>query len=344
MGLHDIASALVAEGKGVLAADASMRTMNKRLLGIGVEQTEEARRRYRQLLFTTPGIERFLSGVILYDGTMRQSADSGVPFVRLLLDLGIIPGIKVDAGTKEFPNFPHETVTEGLDGLSGRLAEYKDMGAQFAKWRAVIRIGENMPTHTMIDANMRRLAEYAALCQDAGIVSMVEPEVLMDGAHGIRECEEVTTETLITLFDLLLEYKADLHAVILKSNMVLPGKESREDVSERDVAEATGRVLLKAAPKELGGIVFLSGGQTPEKASAHLNEIARLGKKPWETTFSYSRALQEPVMEAWRGDDKNTAEAQSVFFHRIVCNAAAREGKYTKEMEDVNAEEILERL
>ncbi len=332
--LQSIAKVMMQDGKGILAADASATTMNKRLAAVGVEQDEEWRRKYRQLLFTTPGFSEGISGVILYDGTIRQSADDGTPFAKLLEQHGVVPGIKVDKGKVDLPNFPGEQVTEGLDGLKERLEEYYEMGARFAKWRAVIPIGEGLPNEAAIEANAHALARYAGICQEVGIVPMVEPEVLIDGDHTIGRCDAVMRATLGTVFYELERYRIDLTGTILKTSMVLSGKERGMDAPEA-VADHTVGVLRDMVPQELAGVVFLSGGQFPEQASANLNAIMRRGPHPWLMTFSYSRALQEPVLSAWEGVDANIEEAQRVFKHRIDMNVAARAAQYDSSMENM---------
>jgi fructose-bisphosphate aldolase class I len=327
------AQALVPAGKGILAADESFPTIEKRFASIDVPSTAENRRAYRELLFTTSGIEAFISGVILFDETMRQTVQDNTPLPEVLSQKGVIPGIKVDKGAKALAGFPGEKVTEGLDGLRDRLAEYRDLGAKFAKWRAVIAIGEGMPTHTCIDANIHALARYAALCQEAGLVPIVEPEVLMDGNHDLERCEVVTTATLKHLFAVLHEHRVLLEGTLLKPNMVISGKSCPQQASVAEVAEATVRCLRRAVPGALPGIVFLSGGQSPIQATEHLNAMNALGDHPWELSFSYGRALQEPVLEAWKGEAANAPLAQAAFYHRARCNNAARYGKYTPEME-----------
>jgi fructose-bisphosphate aldolase class I len=332
-GLDSVARSLVAAGKGILAADESAPTIEKRLKSVGVSSTEENRRAYRELLFTTPGIAEFVSGVILYDETMRQKSADGTPFAEVLSRQGILPGIKVDKGTKSLAGFPEEKITEGLDGLRERLSEYREMGARFAKWRAVIAIGGGIPTRYCLKANAHLLARYAALCQEAGLAPIVEPEVLMDGSHTIERCEEVTLETLSLVFSELLEHRVALEGMLLKPNMVLPGKESQKPAGVTEVAEATVRCLRRVVPSAVPGIVFLSGGQSAEQATEHLSAMNALGIPPWELSFSYGRALQDPVLKAWKGISANVSAAQSVFLHRARCNGAARYGKYTKEME-----------
>jgi len=332
-GMESVARSLVAEGKGILAADESSPTIEKRFRSINLPSSEENRRSYRDLLFTTPGVSEFISGVILYDETIRQKAKDGIPFPQVLSGQEIIPGIKVDTGAKSLAGFPGEKVTEGLDGLRDRLSEYREMGARFAKWRAVIVIGAGVPTAFCVKANAHALARYAALCQEADLVPIVEPEVLMDGSHTIDRCEEVTTVTLSVVFSELLEHRVALEGTLLKPNMVLSGKDCPIQAGASEVARATVRCLRRTVPSAVPGIVFLSGGQTPEQATLHLNAMNELGRHPWELSFSYGRALQEPVLKAWKGDPGNVATAQSAFHHRARCNGAARFGKYTKEME-----------
>ena len=331
--LVSAARSLVPEGKGILAADESSPTIEKRFRGIDLPSTEENRRAYRELLFTTPGISGFLSGVILYDETIRQKAKDGTPFPALLSRQGIIPGIKVDTGAKSLAGFPGEKVTEGLDGLRERLLGYRELGARFAKWRAVITIGDGIPTPFCLEANAHALARYAALCQEAGLVPIVEPEVLMDGAHTIERCEEVTTAALSRVYALLLEHRVALEGTLLKPNMVLSGKECPVQADAARAAEATVRTLRRVVPPAVPGIVFLSGGQSPEQATLHLSAMNALGSHPWELSFSYGRALQDPVLKAWKGKPANVAAAQKAFYHRAKCNHAARSGRYTKEME-----------
>jgi len=331
--LESIAQALVKSGKGILAADESTGTITKRLASVDVISTEETRRNYREMLFSTEGAEAFISGVILYDETIRQADRHGTPFPELLKAKGIIPGIKVDTGAKEMAGFPGERVTEGLDGLRDRLAEYREMGAGFAKWRAVINIGAGIPTSACIKANAHALARYAALCQEAGIVPIVEPEVMMTGDHTIRRCEEVTTLTLQCVFDELLDQRVLLEGMLLKPNMVLSGKGCSRQAGVQEVAEATLRCFLRVVPAAVPGVVFLSGGQNAVKATQHLNAMNAMDKYPWELSFSYGRALQAPALNAWRGEDENVPLAQRALFHRARCNGAARYGRYTAEME-----------
>jgi fructose-bisphosphate aldolase class I len=331
--LESIARALVPEGKGILAADESSGTIEKRFKSIKLESTQETRRAYRELLFTTDGVEEFISGVILFDETIHQKAQNGIPFPDVLAQKGILPGIKVDKGAKNLAGFPGEKITEGLDGLRERLVEYHNLGARFAKWRAVITIGDHIPTDFCIEANSHALARYAAICQEVGLVPIIEPEVLMDGDHGIERCKEVTTDTLKYVFSTLHAHRVVLEAMLLKPNMVLPGKECPKQTSVAVVAETTVRCLREAVPAAVPGIVFLSGGQSPELATEHLNAMNSLGKHPWELSFSYARALQEPTLRVWKGEATNVSAAQKIFYHRAKCNGAARFGTYSKEME-----------
>lgn len=334
-GLAEIAQTLVAPGKGILAADESGGTIKKRFDGSGVNSTEEKRRGYRQLLFTAPGVEAAISGVILFDETIHQKSDEGEPFPDLLLRRDIIPGIKVDKGKIDLPGFPGEKITEGLDGLADRLAHYRSLGAKFAKWRAVYSISEFLPSRTCIHANAHALGRYAALCQAAGIVPIVEPEVLMDGDHGIERCEVVTGAVLQAVFSELLAQAVHLEGILLKPNMVLPGADSGQDVTPEQVAEATIRCFRRTVPAAVPGIVFLSGGQSPEEATERLNAMNKLAKQPWQLSFSYGRALQEPVLDTWRGKQENVSAAQRAFHHRAECNRAAREGEYSAAKEAV---------
>ena len=331
--LRSTARALVAEGKGILAADESSGTIQKRFDGVGVECTEESRRAYRELLFTAPGVEEYISGVILFDETIRQKAKDGTPFPKLLERRGILPGIKVDAGAKEMAGFAGEKATEGLDGLRERLAAYRDLGARFAKWRAVITIGPGIPTPGCIEANAEALARYAALCQEGGVVPIVEPEVLMDGDHPLERCEEATTTALRAVFARLALHRIALEGMILKPNMVVSGKACPKQAGAEEVAEATLRTFRRVVPAAVPGIAFLSGGQTPEAASAHLNAMSARGPHPWALSFSYSRALQDPVLKAWRGAAASAAAAQRVFLHRARCNSLARAGRYSRDLE-----------
>ncbi len=327
------AKELVARGKGILAADESFPTIEKRFNSINIPSTEDNRRAYREMLFTTEKIEEFVSGVILFDETLRQCASDGTPFAEVLSSRGVIPGIKVDKGAKALAGFAGEKVTEGLDGLRDRLAEYRELGARFAKWRAVIAIGDGMPTNACISANAHALARYAALCQEADLVPIVEPEVLMDGGHTIERCDEVTRSTLETVYRELDAQRVELAGTLLKPNMVLSGKDCPEQAGIEAVAEATVRCLAAAVPAAVPGIVFLSGGQSSEVATAHLSAMNALGDHPWELSFSYGRALQNHALKAWAGSAENVAAAQKALYHRAQCNGAARLGTYTGEME-----------
>jgi fructose-bisphosphate aldolase class I len=327
------AQALAAPGKGILAADESTPTMAKRLAAVGLESTEPLRRAYRELLFTTEGLSDHVSGIILYDETIRQRAADGRPFPELLSAAGLIPGIKVDAGTKALAGFEDEVVTDGLDGLRDRMAEYVALGARFAKWRAVIRVGDQRPTRTCVEANAHALARYAALAQEAGLTPIVEPEVLMDGAHSIERCAQVTTMVLRTVYERLADHRVRLEATLLKPNMVLPGTDCPDQADDETIAGMTVDVLRRAVPAAVPGIVFLSGGQSDEQATARLDAINRRGPQPWELSFSFGRALQAPVLRAWAGDDANRAAAQAALVHRAALNGAARYGSYRPEME-----------
>jgi fructose-bisphosphate aldolase class I len=335
--LHETAKALVAEGKGILAADESDGTIKKRFDSIAVESTEENRRAYRDLLFTTPGVEEFISGVILFDETIRQNSADGTPFPKLLEGRRIIPGIKVDKGAKPLANGEGETVTEGLDGLRERLSEYRELGAQFTKWRAVISIGEGIPSEYCIWVNAHALARYAALSQEAGLVPIVEPEVLMDGDHPIERSFEVSSRTLHAVFTELRDQRVEPEGMLLKPNMVLSGYESSDQAGHEEVAEWTIKCLRRHVPAAVPGIVFLSGGQSDEDATANLNAMNALGPHPWELSFSYGRALQAPALKAWRGETGNVEEAQKAFYRRAKFNGAARFGSYAPEMETAAA-------
>ncbi|HEX5023056.1 MAG TPA: class I fructose-bisphosphate aldolase [Candidatus Binatia bacterium] len=331
--LEKVARAMVAKGKGILAADESMGTIKRRFDSINLESNDVNRRAYREMLFTTPGIDEAISGVILFDETVRTKASDGTPFPQLLAKKGIIPGIKVDKGPVEIPSFPGEVVTEGLDGLRGRLNEYKELGARFAKWRAVINIGDGIPTYSCLKANAHALARYASLCQEAGIVPIVEPEVLLDGSHSVERCEDVTEETLRVTFAQLAEQRVYLEGMVLKPSMVVSGKDNPRQAGVEEVAERTIRCLKRAVPAAVPGIAFLSGGQTAVSATEHLNAMQKLAPLPWEVTFSYARALQDPALKAWKGQSANVSTAQKIFYHRAKMNSAARNGSYTKEME-----------
>jgi len=332
--LEATAKAMVAKGKGILAIDESSPTIKKRFDTINLESTEENRRTYRDLLITNPGGKEFISGMILYDETIRQATSDGTPFAKALIDQGIMPGIKVDTGAKDFALHSGEKITEGLDGLRDRLAEYKSLGAKFAKWRAVITIGENIPSKACIEANVHALARYAGLCQEAGIVPMVEPEVLMDADNTIQRCYEVTEATLSALFSTLKNQNVSIEQTILKINMVISGKQCPTQADVQEVADQTVRCLLKNVPSELPGIVFLSGGQSPELATAHLSAMnASNPDLPWPLSFSYGRALQEPCLNAWGGKESNLASAQKALLHRSKCNSLACSGEYNTDME-----------
>ncbi|HEX5066953.1 MAG TPA: class I fructose-bisphosphate aldolase [Myxococcota bacterium] len=331
--LEDVARALVAPNKGILAADESGGTIEKRFKSIDVPSTEQNRRDYREMLFRTQGAEQYISGVILYDETIRQKAADGTPLTKLLQDKGIIPGIKVDEGAKQLAGASAEKVTEGLDGLRERLGEYRGMGAKFAKWRAVIAIGDGIPSDYCLATNAHALARYAALCVEAGIVPIVEPEVLMDGPHSIERCYDVTERTLQLVFGELAAQRVPLEQILLKPNMVLSGTENPKQAGVREVAEATLRCFRRTVPAAVPGIVFLSGGQSDELATAHLNEMNKIGGAPWQLSFSYGRALQAPALKAWRGKPDQVAAAQRAFLHRAKCNGAARSGGYTDAME-----------
>jgi fructose-bisphosphate aldolase class I len=333
--LKDTVQALFVDGKGLLAMDESNPTCNKRFLALGIPLTVEARRAYRELIVTTPGLGEFIGGAILYDETIRQKKADGTPFVKVLIDAGIIPGIKVDTGARELAAHPGEKVTEGLDGLRDRLQEYLQMGARFAKWRAVIAIGDGLPSWGCIEANAHALARYAALCQEVGLVPIVEPEVLMDGEHSLDQCSETTDELLRTVFKELFAQRVMLEGMILKPNMVLPGLTCTTQETVDVVADATVNCFLRAVPAAVPAIAFLSGGQPAELASARLNAMNERFKSrlPWAVAFSFSRAIQQPALEAWHGQDANVQIAQQALLHRAQCNQAARRGEYTAAME-----------
>ena len=331
--LHETAKALVAAGKGILAADESTGTIKKRFDTIGLESTEENRRAYRDLLFTTPGVEEYISGVILYDETIRQSALDGTPFPKLLESRGIIPGIKVDEGAKPLPFAAGETVTEGLDGLRARLEEYRGLGARFAKWRATYSITDDLPSDYCIWTNAHALARYAALCQEAGIVPIVEPEVLQDGTHTIGRSEKVTSRVLEALYTELFDQRVDLAGTLLKPNMVLSGYEASKRAGVDEVAEQSLHAYYKHVPAAVPGIVFLSGGQSDEDATAHLNAMNARGPHPWTLSFSYGRALQAAAIKAWSGKPENVDAGKRAFYHRAKMNSAACTGVYAPDME-----------
>lgn len=334
MNMEAVARAMVAPGKGILAADESFPSIKKRFDSIGIESTEEHRRAYRDMLLTAPGLGEYISGVIFFDETLRQSTAAGVRFVEVLERAGIIPGIKVDTGSKPLAGFPGEEVTEGLDGLRARLAEYKSLGAKFCKWRAVINIGAEVPTPAGIDANAHALARYAALCQEAGLVPMVEPEVMMEGDHGIERCHAVTLDTLRRVFAALAEHRVVLEQMILKTNMVVPGKKCADQASVQRVAELTVHALKTTVPATCAGVVFLSGGQKPEPSTEHLSAMNALGVAlPWPLSFSYGRALQDPSLKAWKGESANVPAGQAALLHRAKMNSLACHGKYSRSMD-----------
>jgi fructose-bisphosphate aldolase class I len=329
------AKALVADDKGLLAMDESNPTCNKRFAALGIPQTEETRRAYRELIVNTPGLGECVSGVILYDETIRQSNRDGTPFVKVITDAGIIPGIKVDTGAKDMAGHPGEKITEGLDGLRDRLKEYFQMGARFAKWRAVIAVGDGIPSRGCIEANAQALARYAAMCQEVGLVPIVEPEVLMDGRHILERCRSITEEVLRTVFNELYTQRVMLEGMILKPNMVLPGLTCPKQAESDEVADATVKSLLRTVPAAVPGIAFLSGGQSAELASARLNamNVRFKSQTPWALAFSFARAIQQPALEIWLGQDTNAKAAQQALLHRARCNRAARRGEYNADME-----------
>jgi fructose-bisphosphate aldolase class I len=331
--LHEIAKALVAKGKGILAADESDSTIKKRFDSIDVESSEENRRAYRELLFTADGVEEYISGVILFDETIRQSSADRTPFPKLLADRGIIPGIKVDKGTKPLALASDETITEGLDGLRDRLEEYRELGARFTKWRSTYSVGDGIPSEYAVWTNAHALARYAALSQEAGLVPIVEPEVLMDGDHSISEASLASGRALQAVYTELHDQRVDLYGTLLKPNMVLSGYDASDRAGVDEVADATLDVLSRHVPAAVPGIVFLSGGQTDEDATAHLNAMNARGPHPWELSFSYGRALQAPALKAWGGDEANVEDAQKAFYRRAKFNGAARTGSYAPEME-----------
>jgi fructose-bisphosphate aldolase, class I len=335
--LESVAQAMVAPGKGILAADESFGTIKKRLASINLESNEEYRRSYRELLFTTPGVEEYISGVIMFDETLRHKTADGVPFAELLASRGILPGIKVDKGTVDLAGYPGEKITEGFDGLRQRLEEYVSLGAKFTKWRTVIPIGQSIPTKYGMKINAYNQAQYAALCQEAGLVPIVEPEVLMDGDHAIERCEEVTIETLEYVFYALHEAGVALERMVLKPNMVISGKSCPQQAGVQEVAEATIRTLKRGVPAAVPGIVFLSGGQSPSQATEHLSAMNAIGGFPWQLSFSYGRALQEETLKAWLGESDKVLTAQKVFHWRSKLNGMARYGKYTPDMETISA-------
>lgn len=327
--------AMMQAGRGLLAMDESNPTCNKRFANLGIPQTVEARRDWRELILTTPGLGEFISGAILYDETIRQSKNDSTSFVKLLTEAGIVPGIKVDTGAKDLAGHPGEKITEGLDGLRERLSEYLQIGARFAKWRAVITIGDGIPSRGCLEANAHALARYAALCQEAGLVPIVEPEVLMDGDHTLEQCAQITEATLYTVFSQLYRQRVLLEGMILKPNMVLPGRDCPSQARVEEVADATVSCLLRAVPAAVPGVAFLSGGQSAELASAHLNamHVRWRAKMPWVLTFSFSRAIQQPALDTWKGKEANKAAAQKILYHRARCNGMARRGEYSPDME-----------
>ena len=332
--LGTIAAGLLASGKGILAADETAPTLTRRFDALGIGCTVESRRAYREMLFTTAGENEFISGVILQDETIYQKSSGGIPLVQVLSSRGILPGIKVDSGAKPLAGASGETVTEGLDGLRDRLATYHGLGARFAKWRAVVRIAETLPSPACVSANAHALARYAALCQEQHLVPIVEPEVLMDGSHSIGRCEEVTGTVLHAVFDALHDQGVSLESMLLKPNMVISGKGCPQQASVQEVATATLRCLRRHVPAAVPGVVFLSGGQEHRLATVHLNAIAQLpGSEPWRISFSYGRALQDPALEAWHGREENLKAAQQALYHRARCNGAASLGTYSSEME-----------
>jgi len=332
--IRSTAGALVAPGKGILAADESFPTIEKRFAKINVPSTEENRRAYREILITTPGIGEYISGVILFDETIRQKTKDGVPFPNVLTTKGVIPGIKVDKGTQDVADSPGEKTTTGLEGLAKRLVEYRELGARFTKWRAVYSISPTLPSDKVIQANAQALADYALISQQAGLVPIVEPEVLMDGDHTIQKCEDVSTRVLLAVFAKLREKGVDLEGMLLKPNMVLPGKDCPEKVDIKQVSEATIRTLKNSVPTSVPGIVFLSGGQTPEQATMYLNEMNKVAGLPWQLSFSFGRALQDPVLKTWNGHPDNLEASQKAFDKRARLNSLARYGKYSPEMEN----------
>ena len=336
--LENTARLLVAGGKGILAADETPGTLTRRLDALKIESTPDSRRAYREMFFTTPGIAEFISGVIMQDETIRQKSSTGIALADLLAQQGIIPGIKVDNGAKPLAGSPGENITDGLDGLRERLKEYRDMGARFAKWRAVIAVSDTLPSTACVQANAHALARYAALCQEQGVAPIVEPEVLMDGSHTIERCEEVTGSVLHAVFNALFDQKVSLEGMLLKPNMVISGMKCAKQASVKEVALATVRCLLRHVPAAVPGIVFLSGGQSHLVATEHLSTINQLeGRKPWRLSFSYGRALQDEALKAWQGKNENLKAGQRAFYHRAKCDSAAALGKYSTAMEGESA-------
>lgn len=328
--LYETVAALMADGKGILAADESDGTAGKRLDMVGLPNEPEHRQTFRELLFTAPGIEEYLSGVIMYDSSIKNQTKDGTPFTDVLMAKGILPGIKVDTGTRPLEGFKDEVVTQGLDNLADRFGVYYEMGARFAKWRAVITIGKNMPSQQCMEMNAIMMTRYAEMAQAANIVPIVEPEVIFAGEHTIEEAEIATTQTLQVLFSTLLRYKVDLQGVILKSSMVLAGQDNKEQSTAAEVANATIRTFKNSVPHSTGGIVFLSGGQTPKRATQNLQAIAELGEQPWPITYSYSRAIEEPFLTTWQGKEENAKQAQQVLLETVKQNSLAQQGKYTE--------------
>lgn len=334
--LEKTAKELASPKKGILATDATEGTMDKRMTSVGINPTPELRKRFREILLVTEGISEFIDGVILNDEIIRQNTKDDIPFAELVIKKGMIAGIKVDKGAKDMANFPKEKITEGLDGLRERLTEYKQMGARFTKWRAVITIEEGLPTDTCIRSNAEALARYAALAQEADLVPIIEPEVLMDGTHGIDKCEEVTKKTINEVFKKLSDHKVYLPGMLLKPNLIHPGKGSKEEINNEDIASRTIRVLHETVPFEVPGIVFLSGGDDAPEMSEHIDLMNEKGPHPWELSFSFERALEGPAMEIWKADDSNSKAAQKEFYKRAKLNSLARTGVYQKEMEKEN--------
>jgi len=336
--LIETANTLLAGSKGLLAMDESNGTCNKRFAKIGIPQTEEARRNWRELIATTPCLCECISGTILYDETIRQKKKDGTPIIKAIIDAGIIPGIKVDTGAKAMAGFPREKITEGLDSLRQRLTEYFKMGARFAKWRAVILIDEGIPSHSCIEANASALARYAALCQEAGLVPIIEPEVLMEGTHELQVCFNVSEKVLRTVFNQLYQQRIMLEGIILKPNMIIPGLQCLKQATLDEIADATIKCLLQSVPAAVAGVAFLSGGQSGELATAHLNamHIKYNSKLPWALTFSFARAIQQPAMEIWGGKDENIVAAQQALYHRANCDSSARRGEYDAAMENAS--------
>ncbi len=333
--LISVAKQLVAEGRGILAADESFPSIKKRFDKIGIESTEESRRKYRDLLLTTPEMEKYISGVILFDETIRQTTTYGKPIPQYLHERGILPGIKVDKGTVDLAFFPDEKITEGIDGLRERLSEYVSLGAAFTKWRAVITVGAGIPTLTCINSNVELLSRFAALSQEAVLVPIVEPEILMDGDHDIGRCEEVTTAVLKTLFASLEDHKVIYEGMLLKVNMIVSGKENQSKATLEEIAELTLHTLTRSVPAQVPGVVFLSGGLTPEDSTLYLNEINKnKADTPWQISFSFGRALQEPVLSTWQGKEENRENSQQAFLKRVKLNSLAREGKYNISLEN----------